>query len=113
MATAKKRVHKQRKKRRRTLKGGKTTSDGCVSLWYKGFPLKCSICAVNKYEEVISTLGKSKARTMVRNLFLGDGSGEWDNTSVITYFCLGCGYCRMIRNNDTSQSIISQKEKCQ
>jgi hypothetical protein len=89
-----------RKTRRNYQKGGKTTSDGNVKLSYNNNELKCAICRTNNYEEVIGSISKSKVRTVVRNFFLGSDTGDIDNTSVITYFCNNCGFCRMIRNVD-------------
>jgi len=93
-------TYKNRKTAKKKYKGGKTTSDGNVPLFYNGKPIPCTICGANNYEEVIGTINKSKARTIVRNFFFGSDTGEIDNTSIITYFCNTCGYCVMIRNKD-------------
>jgi hypothetical protein len=97
-----------RKTRRNIQKGGKTTSDGNVKLSYNGNELKCTICGTNNYEEVIGSINKSKARTIIRNFLLGSETGDVDNTSVITYFCNTCGLCKMIRNKDPLQIIAAK-----
>ena len=104
---------KNKKKLRRTnkkyiLKGGvgtgKTTSDGNVKLQYNNnntlTDVKCQNCFSNNYDEVIGSLGKSKARTIVGDIFFGDDMKNIDNTSIISYFCNTCGLCKMIRNKD-------------
>jgi len=104
---------KKNNRRRRThKKGGKGASDGNVTLSYKGYPLGCAICGENNYEEVISTLGKSKIRKTFGNMVFGEAADNFDNTSVIAYFCLKCGNSRMIRNNN-SISIIATKNSIQ
>lgn len=65
-----------------------------------GQAIICDICKQNNYNEVIGTIDKSKARTVIRDFFLGSESGNIDNTSIIQYFCNICGYCKIIRNKD-------------
>ena len=83
---------------------GKTTSDGNVKLQYNDnnilTDVKCQNCSSNNYDEVIGTLGKSKARTIIGDIFLGNDAKNIDNTSIISYFCNICGLCKMIRNKD-------------
>lgn len=93
-----KHINKTRKLQKH--KGGKTFSDGMVSLSYNGEPVLCDICKQNNYEETIGTIDKSKVRTAIRDFFLGSESGNIDNTSVIQYFCNTCGLCKIIRNKD-------------
>ena len=117
MRTYKKRKNFRKTKKNYILQGGigpgKTTSDGNVKLQYKHektsvfTEVKCENCSSNNYNEVIGTLGKSKARTVVGDFFLGDDMKNIDNTSIISYFCNTCGLCKMIRNKDIK--IVANK----
>ena len=74
-------------------------------------PLGCSVCGLNMYEEVVSTLGKSKVRSMAGDFLFGNAADNIDNTSVIAYFCMNCGSCRMIRNNDKIRIVATPIRK--
>ena len=78
-----------------------------VSLSYNGTDVNCDVCSSNNYLTIQSSIDKSKLRTVVRDMFFGENSGELDNTSVIMYVCNICGNCRITRNIQPLQ-IIAQ-----
>jgi hypothetical protein len=105
-------IPRQNKTKKRGYVGGKSTSDGGhVSLHLKTElrqSIVCDICKQNDYEEVIGTTNKSKVRDMVGSFIFGEGIGNIDNTSIIQYFCNGCGYCKIFRNKDPLKYIVTK-----
>lgn len=104
MKTFKTNTKLRKTKKKYILKGGlgagKTTSDEIVKLTYNSKEVNCQNCSSNNYTEVIGSLGKSKARTIMGDMIFGDNMKNIDNTSIISYFCNTCGLCKMIRNVD-------------
>ena len=83
----------------KTFKGGKTfASMHPVKLHYDGTEVLCDVCGTNSYHEYTSSIGKSKVRSLVGQLFLGIVAGTLDTTSVLLYSCANCGMCRVVRN---------------
>ena len=95
-------------RKNKKIMGGKTTASSTpVQLSFQSKPLVCSVCAENKYNEVIGTTGKSKIRRGLGDLVFGSAISIIDSTSVILYFCTNCGTCRTIRNVDPLQIVAS------
>jgi ssDNA-binding Zn-finger/Zn-ribbon topoisomerase 1 len=92
----------------RKNKGGKAiSSSGAVKLKYKEKEVICDVCGSNHYTENTGSFGKSKVRSGVGQIFLGEAAEILDTTSVIIYTCNTCGLCKIIRNKDPLL-IISQ-----
>jgi len=98
MATRK--YHKKGGKTRR-FKGGKSiSSSGAVKLKYKEKEVVCDVCGSNHYTENTGAFGKSKLRSGVGQMFLGEAAEILDTTSVIIYTCNTCGLCKIVRNKN-------------
>lgn len=98
-------------KTKKTRKGGKTfASSNHVKITYENSPIVCDVCKHDTYNEVISSLNKSKVRSGLGQMFLGDAAEILDTTSVIVYVCKNCGNCRMVRNTDEYATKIVSLE---
>jgi ssDNA-binding Zn-finger/Zn-ribbon topoisomerase 1 len=96
-------------KKTRNCRGGKAfASSSHVKLSYHDKDIVCEICRSNNYTENTGAFGKSKVRSGIGQLFLGDAADVLDTTSVIIYTCNTCGLCRIIRNKDPI--LIKSKE---
>ena len=85
----------------RRLRAGKAiSSSGAVKLKYKEKEVVCDVCRSNHYTENTGSFGKSKLRSGVGQIFLGEAADVLDTTSVIIYTCNTCGLCKIIRNKD-------------
>jgi ssDNA-binding Zn-finger/Zn-ribbon topoisomerase 1 len=85
----------------RKLRGGKgISSSGAVKLKYKEKEVACDVCGRNHYTENTGAFGKSKLRSGVGQIFLGEAAEILDTTSVIIYTCNTCGLCKIIRNKE-------------
>ena len=81
--------------------GGKTLSSGRpVKLNYNGKDIVCDVCGSNNYTENTGAFNKSKVRSGVGQIFLGEAAEILDTTSVIIYTCNTCGLCKIIRNKE-------------
>lgn len=96
---------------RKKSHGGKTfASSKPIKLFYKSKQLLCEVCNHDMYEEIIGTLGKSKVRSGLAEMVLGDFGKILDTTSIIVYVCKDCGNCKMIRNTDDDKMVITAQE---
>jgi len=85
----------------RRLRAGKAiSSSSAVKLKYKEKEVLCDVCGSNHYTENTGSFGKSKLRSGVGQIFLGEAADVLDTTSVIIYTCNTCGLCKIIRNKD-------------
>ena len=83
------------------ITGGKTLSSGRpVKLNYNGKDIVCDVCGSNNYTENTGAFNKSKVRSGVGQIFLGEAAEILDTTSVIIYTCNTCGLCKIIRNKE-------------
>lgn len=81
--------------------GGKTiSSDTPVKLNYKDKEIVCDVCGGKHYTENTGAFNKSKLRSGVGQIFLGEAAEILDTTSVIIYTCNTCGLCKIIRNKE-------------
>jgi ssDNA-binding Zn-finger/Zn-ribbon topoisomerase 1 len=99
--------HKKEGKTKRKRGGKAISSSGAVKLKYKEKEVICDVCGSNHYTENTGSFGKSKLRSGVGQIFLGEAAEILDTTSVIIYTCNTCGLCKIIRNKDPLL-IISQ-----
>lgn len=100
MLTRKYKSNKQIKNTRKN-RGGKTISSHTqVKLNYKDKEIVCDVCGSNHYTENTGSFNKSKLRSGVGQIFLGNAAEILDTTSVIIYTCNTCGLCKIIRNKD-------------
>jgi ssDNA-binding Zn-finger/Zn-ribbon topoisomerase 1 len=101
--------HKKYGKTRKNKGGKAVSSSGAVKLKYKEKEVICDVCGSNHYTENTGSFGKSKLRSGVGQIFLGEAAEILDTTSVIIYTCNTCGLCKIIRNKDplliTSQPV--------
>jgi ssDNA-binding Zn-finger/Zn-ribbon topoisomerase 1 len=85
----------------RRYRGGKAISTSTpVKLKYKEKEVVCDVCGSNHYTENTGAFGKSKLRSGVGQIFLGEAAEILDTTSVIIYTCNTCGLCKIIRNKE-------------
>jgi ssDNA-binding Zn-finger/Zn-ribbon topoisomerase 1 len=85
----------------RRFKGGKSISSSvAVKLKYKEKEVVCDVCGSNHYTENTGAFGKSKLRSGVGQIFLGEAAEILDTTSVIIYTCNTCGLCKIVRNKN-------------
>jgi len=83
------------------LTGGKTLSSSRpVKLNYNGKDVVCDVCGSNHYTENTGAFSKSKVRSGVGQIFLGEAAEILDTTSVIIYTCNTCGLCKIVRNKE-------------
>lgn len=85
----------------RRLRGGKAISSSvAVKLKYKEKEVVCDVCGSDNYTENTGAFGKSKLRSGVGQIFLGEAAEILDTTSVIIYTCNTCGLCKIVRNKN-------------
>lgn len=96
MATRKYNIKSGKSKK---LRGGKTfSSSSPVKLTYKEKAVVCDVCGSNNYTETTGAFSKSKVRSGVGQIFLGEAAEILDTTSVVIYTCNTCNLCKVIRN---------------
>jgi len=70
-----------------------------ISIAYKGTAKKCYICDSNKYLKTLGAIEKSKLQNAVVNQVFGDIGSIINDTSIVNYTCMVCGYCQIFRSD--------------
>ena len=82
-----------------------------ISLKNSTNKIKCGICSTEQFQRRRATMNKSKLANTLNDIVLGEDSENFEDISLICYFCNNCGNAIVIRDpklttNDTYQNLI-------